>query len=96
MSDETDVVERLDPARPLTNLEMAVLEFERIPWRYAGAKEGEILERFGMSGVRYHQVLRALLERPAAEAYDPSNVRRLRRITDRQKRARTTGFDSAH
>lgn len=73
----------------MTDLELAVLSFERGRWRYAGAKEAAIHERFGWSAVRYYQVLGALLDRPEALAADPLTVKRLRRLRDARRRARS-------
>lgn len=71
----------------LTDLERQVLAFERRRWKYAGAKESAIRETFGMTATRYHQVLNALIDNPAALAAEPQLVNRLRRL--RQERRRT-------
>lgn len=76
-----------DDGDALTEQERAILEFEHQWWRYPGAKESAIFEQFGMSFVRYAQVLNQLIDRPAAMAADPRVVRRLRAIRD-TKRAR--------
>jgi hypothetical protein len=76
--------------------EREMLAFERQWWRYAGAKEEAIRERFGMSATRYYQVLNALVDRPEALAVDPLLVRRLRRMRaarQRQGRGRVLGSD---
>ena len=81
----------------LTETEMAVLDFERQWWKYAGAKETAVRERFDMSATRYYQVLNALIERPAALAYDPMLVHRLRRLRAAraaQRSARGAGFET--
>jgi hypothetical protein len=73
-----------------------MLAFERQWWRYAGAKEAAIRERFGMSATRYYQVLNALVDRPEALAVDPLLVRRLRRMRaarQRQRSGRVLGSD---
>jgi Protein of unknown function (DUF3263) len=66
-----------------------ILAFERQWWRYAGAKEAAIRERFAMSATRYYQVLNALVDRPEALAADPLLVRRLRRMRAARQRQRT-------
>jgi hypothetical protein len=79
--------------------EREMLAFERQWWRYPGAKEAAIRERFGMSATRYYQVLNALVDRPEALAIDPLLVRRLRRMrAARQRRSsgRVLGRDAAH
>ena len=72
---------------PLSDQELAILEFERQWWRYPGSKEGAIRELFSMSSPRYYQLLNALIDRPEAEVAYPTLVRRLRRL----RNSRTTG-----
>lgn len=64
----------------LSELEVSVLEFERRWWKYGGAKDHAIRERFDMSATSYFQILNSLLDNPAALASDPMLVKRLRRI----------------
>jgi hypothetical protein len=85
-----DEVARL-PAR-----DAEMLAFERQWWKYAGAKEQAVREKFDMSSTRYYQVLNALIDRPEALEHDPLLVRRLRRLRatrQRQRSARRLGFD---
>ncbi|WP_436700997.1 DUF3263 domain-containing protein [Nocardioides sp. BYT-33-1] len=80
----------------LTDTETAILTFERQWWKYAGAKESAVRERFGMSATRYYQVLNALIDRPEALAADPMLVRRLRRLRSQrqwQRSAARLGFE---
>lgn len=73
-----------------------MLDLERQWWKYAGAKEQAVRERFDMSSTRYYQVLNALIDRPEALVHDPLLVRRLRRLRatrQRQRSARRLGFD---
>ena len=42
-----------------------------------------------MSATRYYQVLNALIDAPAALAYDPLLVKRLRRLRQARQRARS-------
>ena len=73
-----------------------ILEFERQWWKYAGAKETAVREKFDMSSTRYYQVLNALIDRPEALEADPLLVRRLRRLRaarQRQRSARRLGFE---
>ena len=77
----------------LSDRDRSILEFERMHWRHRGRKGTAVLTIFGMSWVRYVQVLHAILDQPAAEVYDPVTVRRLRRLrearmADRVSRAR--------
>ena len=87
-----------DTAVTLPARERDMLAFERQWWRFAGAKEAAIRERFGMSATRYYQVLNALVDRPEALAVDPLLVRRLRRMRaarQRQRSGRVLGSDPA-
>jgi hypothetical protein len=80
----------------LSGRDAAMLDFERQWWKYAGAKEQAVREKFDMSSTRYYQVLNALIDRPEALAHDPLLVRRLRRLRStrqRQRSARRLGFD---
>ena len=84
------------PEIELSDRDQAILAFERQWWKYAGAKEQAIREKFDMSSARYYQVLNALIDRPEALASDPPLVRRLRRLRasrQRQRQARRLGFD---
>lgn len=81
----------------LTRLHMEVLEFERARWGSPGRREAAIRTRFGWSTTRHAQVVDHLLDQPAAAAYDPQLVGRLRdlraaRARGRSSRARRDGF----
>jgi len=86
-----------EPVAPgLTQRDSDILEFERHWWKYAGAKEQAVREKFDMSSTRYYQVLNALIDRPEALEADPLLVRRLRRLRasrQRQRSARRLGFE---
>jgi hypothetical protein len=85
-----------DAAVTLPARDREILAFERQWWRYAGAKEAAIRERFGMTATRYYQVLNALVDRPEALVADPLLVRRLRRMRaarQRQRSSRVLGSD---
>jgi hypothetical protein len=84
------------PAADLSQRDREVLDFERQWWKYAGAKEQAVREKFDMSSTRYYQVLNTLIDRPEALAFDPLLVRRLRRLRAARQRARSArrlGFD---
>lgn len=66
-----------------------VLDFEREAWKLTVTKERAIRERFGFSPSRYHQLLHRIIDRPEALTYDPMLVRRLRRVREVRRRART-------
>lgn len=73
----------------LTDLERELLDFVALTWRSPGNREEAIRERFGISAVRYQQQLLALLDRPEAQAYAPGTVKRLRRLRERRRWARS-------
>ena len=73
----------------LSDRDQAMLEFERLTWRYPGAKETAISEQFGLSATRYFQILNELLDRPEALAYDAVTVKRLRRLRESRRRKRS-------
>lgn len=80
----------------LTELERDMLEVERLWWKYAGAKEQVIREKFDMSTTRYYQVLNTLIDSEAALAHDPLLIKRLRRVRSQRQRersARRSGSD---
>lgn len=74
-----------------------ILDFEREWWKYAGAKEQAVRERFDLSPTRYYQLLNRVIDDEAAVAYDPMLVKRLRRLRSarqRQRAARRLGADA--
>jgi len=78
--------------RPRSDLDQRskeVLDFEREAWKLSVTKERAIRQRFGFSPSRYHQVLHRVIDRPEALVYDPMLVRRLRRLREVRRRART-------
>lgn len=77
-----------DVREVLAERDQRILDFERQWWKYAGAKEQAIRDLFEMSGTRYYQVLNTLIDSPAALAYDPMLVKRLRRMRASRQRAR--------
>jgi hypothetical protein len=68
-----------------------ILDFEREAWTLTIVKERAIRERFGFSAARYHQLLHRIIDTPAALAYDPMLVRRLRRLREARRRKRVAG-----
>ena len=80
---------REDVSVSLSERDQQLLEFERQWWRYAGAKEQAIRDLFDMSATRYYQVLNNLLDDPAAMAFDPMLVKRLRRMRAARQQARS-------
>ncbi len=84
------------PVAALSERDQEILAFERLWWKYAGAKEQAVREQFAMSATRYYQVLNVLIDRPEAIAFDPLLVKRLRRLRaarQRQRSARRLGIE---
>lgn len=59
-------------------------------YRYAAAREADAHQRLSMPPVRFHAYVAALLDDPAAERERPMEVRRLRRLRDARRQARTS------
>lgn len=81
----------------LSEEDQEVLDFERSRWKYAGAKETAVRERFDMSLTRYYQVLNRIIDEPAALVHDPLLVKRLQRLRStraRQRAAMRLGFEA--
>jgi hypothetical protein len=85
-----------EPLGELSARDAEILAFERQWWKFAGAKEQAIRDRFQMSATRYYQVLNALIDKPEALAQDPLLVKRLRRLRatrQRNRSAKRLGID---
>ena len=85
-----------EPLGELSARDAAILTFERQWWKFAGAKEQAIRDRFQMSATRYYQILNALIDKPEALAQDPLLVKRLRRLRatrQRNRSAKRLGID---
>lgn len=74
---------------PLSDRDRALLDFENVWMRHAGAKEEAIRAELGLSPARYYQLLGRLIDSAEAQAHDPLLVGRLRRLRDERGR-RTT------
>ena len=84
------------PIGQLNDRDAELLAFERQWWKFAGAKEQAIRDKFGMSATRYYQILNALIDKPEALAQDPLLVKRLRRLRatrQRNRSAKRLGID---
>jgi hypothetical protein len=79
----------------LTEEQRAMLDFEREHWRYPAGKEIEVRQRFELSLAGYQKRINALLDEPAALAYAPATVRRLRRLRQKRLAARRQNRASA-
>jgi len=72
----------------LTDTDRAMLDLEGELFKYLGAKEATVRQRFGLSLVQFNARVLWLIEQPAALAYAPATVRRLQRLRDRRLAAR--------
>jgi Protein of unknown function (DUF3263) len=85
-----------EPLGQLSARDAEILTFERQWWKFAGAKEQAIRDKFQMSATRYYQILNALIDKPEALAQDPLLVKRLRRLRatrQRNRSAKRLGID---
>lgn len=82
-------LERMQDSTALSVKDTATLDFERQWWKYAGAKDAAIRQAFSESATRYYARLNRLIDEPAALAYDPLLVRRLRRLREARARQRS-------
>lgn len=73
----------------LSDAAKAVLDFERLYWVSAGAKDREIRERFKVSPTIYYKRLAVLIHSPEALAYAPATVKRLLRLEEARREVRT-------
>lgn len=83
-----------DPLQPLLDAQLSerdgqILDLERQWWKYAGAKEQAIRDKFDLSATHYYQILNTLIDTEAALAHDPMLVKRLRRLRVSRQKART-------
>jgi hypothetical protein len=80
--------EEVATAPLLGSRERAILDFESRRFKNSGRKEQAIREEFEISPTQYFQIVNALLDDPAALAYGPTLVARLRRLRDARQQAR--------
>lgn len=81
---------RSDEYAALSELEVAMLEFERTWWRHAGAKESSIKELFNLTPPAYYQHLNNLIDKEAALLAEPLLVNRLRRLRQSRNLTRSS------
>ncbi len=72
----------------LSDLDRSLLAFESQWWQRPGAKEQAIRDQLGITPTRYMQLLNRLIDEPAAVAYDPVVVNRLRWLRERRSALR--------
>jgi hypothetical protein len=75
----------------LSDLERAILDFERMWVLESGNKDAAIRDRLGLSASAFYRIRRTLTDSDEALEYDPLLVRRLRRDDEHRRRARYEG-----
>ena len=78
-----------DAIGDLSERDAEILAFERQWWKFPGAKEQAVRDKFQMSATRYYQVLNAIIDKPEALVEDPLLVKRLRRLRSKRQRMRS-------
>jgi hypothetical protein len=73
----------------LDDRDKATLDLEAQWFKFTGAKEAAIREKFDESATIFYQRLGALIDNPDALAYSPAVVNRLRRLRDARRAQRT-------
>lgn len=73
----------------LAERDAAILDFEDSWFTSSVPKEQAIMEKFSMTTARYYQHLNTLIDDPAALAYQPLLVKRLRRLRTQRQAARS-------
>lgn len=88
-----DAIAATQPSRSpgLSEREAEILAFEGRQWRFGGAKEDAVRDRFGISITAYYQVLNSLIDRPEALEQDPVLVSRLQRLRASRRRGAARG-----
>jgi hypothetical protein len=75
----------------LSDIERAVLDFERNWVLETGSKDVAIRVQLGLSPSAFYKLRRALIESPEARDYEPLVVRRLLRDGEHRRRAKFEG-----
>lgn len=78
-----------DATSPLSEREMAILDFEGRWWHASAPKDQAIRQEFDLSASRYYQILNQLMDRPEALDYSKLLVKRLRRQRETRQRQRS-------
>lgn len=73
----------------LIDTDKALLDFAARWYRYPGAQEQAMRDELGIGPTTYWRRVNDLIDRPAALAYAPATVNRLRRMREERLRARS-------
>lgn len=74
----------------LTDADKALLGFAARWYRYPGAQEQAMRDELGLSATTYWRKVNVLIDDPAALAYAPTTVNRLRRLRTERLAARSS------
>lgn len=88
--DLSDEPEAESETHGLTDLELRILDFERRWYRRRGLKHVALSRQFGISPIRYFQILNQTIDKPEAVILEPTLVNRLRRVRDSRRRMHGT------
>jgi len=80
-----------DPQSPLSERELAMIQFEATWFTLDEDRHDAIRARFGCSVEEYNHELNRVIDHPASLLADPLVVRRLRRQRERRRRAMIEG-----
>ncbi|HZN15697.1 MAG TPA: DUF3263 domain-containing protein [Acidimicrobiales bacterium] len=75
----------------LSDLEQAILDFERGWILETGSKDAAVRERLGLTPTAYYKLRRTVIDSDDALEYDPLLVRRLRRAEEHRRRVKFEG-----
>ena len=75
----------------ITDQDKALLALAGEQFKYGAARETRARELFDLSGVRFWQEVNRILDTPAAHAWDPHTVARLKEQRTQRARPRVTG-----
>lgn len=76
-------------ARPLTDLDRAILDFSARWYRFPGKQEQDVGGELGLTATSYFRKLNDLIDSPEALAYAPTTVKRLARLRAERTAARS-------
>lgn len=83
----------------LTDEQRVILELEGYAWKGAegrARKSGVVFGMLGYSMTVYSARLNTMLDSPAAVAYAPATIRRLQRLRDERRKARSAAYRLPH
>lgn len=73
----------------MTEDERTAIRLAATPYRYPGARDTDVHDLLGLTPTIFWRRVHALLERPDVLAAYPLEVRRLQRLRDRRRQARS-------